>query len=350
MVFNILQNIFLFKGCCFEDLEDLNIYSYPSDVININDEEIIVKILDVHKLEGANDYSKEKSVESKIIETIKYKFNEPVPLIINNLNLFTIRINGKYIIGLILDVNDNPFDYKDFLKETLFELLNNHRSNPFETEFEIDNFLIALFIDLRRYGDEVIEKQRKVEFEFQEYFVKAFIYGIDEVGKSSLVRRIKTGEFSENFFTPTRKFNIEYVQDEEKRVLALWDMPGQYSFRKKWLIGLQDSNFLIYMFDVANQLRFEEAKSEFWKIINRYDIVGVPLLILGNKVDLLETESQLGREGLTRLKNELMDYFEFERIENREWQFLLTSVKTNKNMSQVVDFIFSSFDTEKTVL
>ena len=163
-------------------------------------------------------------------------------------------------------------------------------------------------------------------------------------------RRIKSGEYSDNYFAPTKKFDIEYVQKAEMGVLAVWDMPGQNIFRKKWLVGLQDSNIIIYMIDVANQIRFEESKREFWKFINRFELVGVPLLILANKVDLLNHSDKINVEQLKRSRNEIMSFFEFDKIRNRDWKFLFTSVKTNFNIKSVIELIYDMIQVRQNPL
>jgi ADP-ribosylation factor-like protein 8 len=156
---------------------------------------------------------------------------------------------------------------------------------------------------------------------------------------------LKTGKYNDNYFTPTRKFNIEYIKREDgDPLVAFWDMPGQRSFRKKWLIGLQDSNVIIFMVDIANQLRFEESKREFWRIISRYELAGVPLLIIGNKVDLLNHRAQDNREQIERTKKEIYQFFEFNKIQDRKWNFILISVKTNFNMKKAVEIVYDLVD------
>jgi len=217
--------------------------------------------------------------------------------------------------------------------------LNVEEFFSFDDEIEIESLLLTMFIDIRRYGDEFVEHKPLIDFQYHESFIKVFLFGIDDVGKTSLVRRIKTGEFDENYFKATRKFKIEYIPGDEKGLIAFWDMPGQQNFRKKWLMGLQDSNIIIFMIDIANQLRFEESKKEFWKIINRYDLFGIPLLILGNKGDLIQHSIENKDSACIRLKNEIEDYFEFDKIENRDWKLILISVKENYNINVVMESI-----------
>ncbi|MEE9377789.1 MAG: ADP-ribosylation factor-like protein [Candidatus Lokiarchaeia archaeon] len=321
----------MFKGKKIRDLEDLNIYSYPSDIISIKDKILINKIIKGHD---------EDKCWQKINST-QFKIAEPVAQYINDLNIYTSCINGKIIIGLIFDNEDNPYDYKEIYKELLNEFLNNGNGYSFDDEIEIDNLLISMFIDIRRFGDEVIEKPPEIEYHYQrETFFKIFLFGIDEVGKSSLVRRLKTGEFNDNFLTPTRKFSIDYIPIEEKGLFAVWDMPGQKAFRSKWLKGLQDSNIVLYMIDVANQRRFEESRNEFWNVLNKDELNGTPLLILGNKTDLVSLTKEKNDEQLANLKEELTSFFNFNNIKSREWNFLFTSVKTNFNIDNVIPAIF----------
>ena len=283
------------------------------------------------------------SNQKKNQELYHFTLDSPVPQVIDGLNVYTSCINSKMIIGLIFDKEDNPFDYKEIFEDLSNEMLNNERCCKFEDEMEIENFLITLFIDIRRYGDEFVEKTSEISFKPIGIFVKVFLFGIDDVGKTSFVRRIKTGEFIDNYFTPTRKFNIEYVQ-KQHGYLAIWDMPGQRAFREKWLKGIQDTNIIIYMIDVANQLRFEESKRELWNFLNKHDSSGIPLIILGNKSDLIKKPEEQ-ENTLFRTKQEIIDFFEFDRINDRDYFFFFTSVKTNYNMNEVLSTLFNSLKT-----
>ena len=341
----MLNNIFLFQGKNFHNLDNLDIYSYPDEIINSNTDNIrkiiyghdhgyLIQQNRTRNSSPNNHYNPNNNLKKN-----QYIIDTPVPQVIDELNIYTTCINRKIIIGLIFEKDDNPYDYKNIFEELLNELLVTENTCSFEDEIEIENLLLTIFIDIRRYGDEYIEKRPEIEFHYDESFTKAFLFGIDDVGKSSLVRKIKTGEFSDNYFIPTKKFNIDYVQKEDV-LLAIWDMPGQQTFRQKWLIGLQDSNIIIYLIDVANQIRFQESKNEFWKIINRYDLAGVPLLILANKTDLLNSSGEENNTHIDRLKIELVEFFEFEKIKNREWKLIFTSIKTNYNIDAVIDSIF----------
>ncbi len=327
----MLNNIFLFKGKKFQDLKDLNIYCYPNEIISINDKSLVNKIIKEHDKENINE--KTNSNHSII--------DKPIAQFIKELNIYSSCIDGKIIIGLIFEEDDNPYDYKEIFEELLSETLNRGVKYSLDDEIEVENLLISMFIDIRRFGEEVIEKSSEIDYYYQsDSFFKAFLFGIDDVGKSSLVRRLKTGEFNDNCFTPTKNFNIEYIKPESgNELVAFWDMPGQLYFRKKWLIGIHDSNILIFMVDIANQRRFVESKRELWNVLNNHKLDGIPLLIIGNKIDLLNYSQENYDTQLQNLKDELSQNFDFDTIKNREWTFLFTSVKTSFNVDNVIPTI-----------
>jgi len=341
----VLSKIFLLKRKNSHDLNNLDIYSYPEDIDKKENNEIVLKIIHGHdhgSLENpcCDDITTLKKNKNTNTNSKPFVISSPVSQIIGDQNIYTVCVNSEMLIGLIFGKDDNPFDYKEIYEDLTNELLNSERCCSFKDDIEIENFLITLFIDIKRFGDETLEKVPEVSYQPSGLFTKVFLFGIDEVGKSSLTRRFKTGQFNDNFFTPSKRFNIEYVQREDG-LLSIWDSPGQSTFRERWLIGLQDSNIIIYMIDVANQLRFEESKREFWKIFNQNEFKDIPLLILGNKIDLINHNTHDSNESLERTRNEIIEFFEFEKLENSNWKFVFTSVKTSYNIEKALNTIFT---------
>jgi small GTP-binding protein len=341
----VLLKIFLLKSKDSHDLNNLDIYSYPEDIDNEENNELVLKIIHGHdhasridpKCEEANKINQQNKNANPFL------ISGPISQIIGDQNVFTICINSEMLIGLIFENEDNPFDYKEIFEDLSHELLNTERSCSFKDDIEIENFLITLFIDIKRFGDETLEEAPEVSIHPSGLFTKAFLFGIDNVGKTSLTRRIKTGQYNDNFFTPSKKFNIEYIQREDG-LLSIWDSPGQSSFRERWLLGIQDSNIIVYMLDVANQLRFEESKREFWQIFNQNEFIDVPLLILGNKIDLINENNRNSSEPLERTRGEIIDFFEFEKLKTKSWEFIFTSVKTNYNIEKALSIIFKQVE------
>jgi len=341
----LLTKIFLLKGKNPQNLNHLDIYSYPEDLTRKEDLNFIQKIISGHekgekyKPHNLNNNNNQKlDLIQKICK--EFTISSPVPQNIDKYNIFTLCINSTILIGLIFEEDDNPYDYKEIFEDLANELLNAEKCCYFEDEMEIENFLITLFIDIRRYGDEILDKYPKISIHPAGISAKVFLFGIDNAGKSSFIRRIKTGQFNDNYYSPTRKFNIEYLQ-KPSGVYSFWDMGGQFIFREQWLNGIQESNIIIYMIDVANQIRFEEAKKELWNIINKYDFSDALLVILGNKVDLIKNINNPDNHQIERIENEIIDFFELEKLANIDWKFILTSVKTNYHIDEVVNIVLN---------
>ncbi len=75
--------------------------------------------------------------------------------------------------------------------------------------------------------------------------------------------------------------------------------------------------------------------------MNRDDLFGIPLLIVGNKVDLIKSLEKSRENQLEKLKEELFDFFNFKNINNRDWALLFTSVKTKYNIDAVIHQVFN---------
>jgi small GTP-binding protein len=328
-------------------LEKLNIFNYPGNILTIEDKDLIRKIIYQHDHgELIQKYSRRLKYKShnnnKTNHITPYVIDDPIHQQIGEYNILTTCLNGKIIVGLIFEQNDNPYDYRDYFTEQLHDYLNSESNLTIKKELEIENLMISLFIAIRRYSDEVLEEEAPEGYNFQEeLYIKVFIMGLDNVGKSCFVRRIKTGEYEDGYFMPSREFNIEYIK-RDKGLLALWDMPGQANFRKRWLLDKQDSNIYVFMIDAANEQRFKEAKVELWRFIRNINNDKVPLLILGNKIDKIMKLEDLERSKVISevLEKEIIDFFDLNTIENRRWKVFLTSVKKDYNLDKVIEQIF----------
>lgn len=209
-----------------------------------------------------------------------------------NQNVLVVPLPHHQVLGLIFDLNSNPLDYRN----ELVRLLNEYLLKSFLQEHSEDTernhlLLLTLFIDLRKYGSELIsfqEPQNKVQTFNGVPMIKVFVYGLNNAGKSSLMRLLSTGKFDHDYFAPTKKFRITNLRLESGAKLVFWDMPGQKIFRNDWLRGAQASNILLFVLDSAEKASFDEASKEFWRMAEMYELQGLPIVILINKIDLLD--------------------------------------------------------------
>lgn len=111
------------------------------------------------------------------------------------------------------------------------------------------------------------------------------IIGLDNAGKTSFSHLLSTGRLS--IHPPTLQPLTQEVNVSRFSV-KVYDLGGHEGARRLWGDycgnGLVDG--IIFIVDVGDFERFEEAKVEFNKIRNDPGLAKVPLLILGNKIDV----------------------------------------------------------------
>jgi small GTP-binding protein len=198
-----------------------------------------------------------------------------------------------------------------------------------------------LFIDLRRYTEESLifeDIPNRIAYFNNTPMIKVFVYGIDNAGKSSLMRLLTTGKFEFDFFPPTKKFRISHVKLDSGATLVCWDMPGQKIFRPDWLRGAQASNILLFVLDLADTTRYEEAKAEFWNMVNLYELQGLPILFLANKTDLVSSPPK------DEAKN-LEEIFGLQKLHLRSWKILFSSLPERKGISELINWMEDQSET-----
>lgn len=112
---------------------------------------------------------------------------------------------------------------------------------------------------------------------------KAIFIGLDGAGKSTIIDFLREGRFIQH--TPTmgkRKLEI----DVEGTRISMFDMGGQQSFRDLWFGEIKTAKCVVFVIDEAAQHRFEEALTEFEKILPEIKKRNLKLLIIANKHDL----------------------------------------------------------------
>ncbi|KAA0195700.1 ADP-ribosylation factor [Fasciolopsis buskii] len=110
------------------------------------------------------------------------------------------------------------------------------------------------------------------------------LVGLQYSGKTTFVNVIASGQFVEDMI-PTVGFNLRKVT-KGNVTIKLWDIGGQPRFRSMWERYCRGVNAIIYMVDSADQDKIEAARNELHSLLDKPQLVGIPVLVLGNKKDL----------------------------------------------------------------
>ncbi|EAY22076.1 Ras family protein [Trichomonas vaginalis G3] len=126
-----------------------------------------------------------------------------------------------------------------------------------------------------------IENSADMEF-------KVVLVGDGYVGKTSIINRFYSDHFSTNE-PPTIAASflpIAMNKNGKRVVLNIWDTAGHEKFHCLVPLYARAANTLIVVFDLTNEMTFENAKEWYTKTI--LDVGQIPVCILcGNKLDLM---------------------------------------------------------------
>ncbi len=128
--------------------------------------------------------------------------------------------------------------------------------------------------------------------DYKKFFFKTIIAGEGGVGKTTLLHQYIRGEFRpEVQSTIGSNFFVKYVKIPQANniiTLQIWDLAGQARFRWVRQAFYKGTRGIVYMFDLTHYESFE--KLNFWKEEIESTVGIQPSILVGNKLDLLETE------------------------------------------------------------
>ncbi|MEM2329716.1 MAG: GTP-binding protein [Candidatus Jordarchaeales archaeon] len=148
------------------------------------------------------------------------------------------------------------------------------------------------------------------------YNFKVLVVGDGGVGKTSLTLRFTTGSFKENYM-PTLGVNFYSKTVDVEGVLVkltVWDTGGQERFKPLLPNYFKGGQGSLVVFDVTDSESFKSV--EGWVKQVKHYCGDVPIVIVGNKIDL-SSERKISREEAARLADRLSaPYFESSAKEN----------------------------------
>ncbi|KAL2906503.1 ADP-ribosylation factor-like protein 8a [Bienertia sinuspersici] len=137
------------------------------------------------------------------------------------------------------------------------------------------------------------------------------LIGLQNAGKTSLVG-----------------FNMKKVT-KGNVTIKLWDLGGQPRFRSMWERYCRAVSAIVYVVDAADHDNISISRSELHDLLSKTSLSGIPLLVLGNKID---KPGALSKEGL-------MDQMDLKSITDREVCCFMISCKNSTNIDAVIDWL-----------
>ncbi|KAJ8418557.1 hypothetical protein AAFF_G00000560 [Aldrovandia affinis] len=153
---------------------------------------------------------------------------------------------------------------------------------------------------------------------------RVVVFGAAGVGKSSLVLRFVKGTFRETYI-PTVEDTYRQVISCDKNIctLQITDTTGSHQFPAMQRLSISRGHAFILVYSVISRQSMEELQPIYEQIcqIKASDVLGIPIMLVGNKTDETHREVQASEgEGLAA-----------------RWKcsFMETSAKTNYNVQEL---------------
>jgi Ras-related protein Rab-23 len=165
------------------------------------------------------------------------------------------------------------------------------------------------------------------------YIFKITVIGDGEVGKTSLIKKFTKGSFKEDYIKTIGAQFSKYDKniDNDEITLFLWDIAGQDEFHFLRPSFFKESKAAIIVYSLEeNKL----GRESFKNITNWHNDIkqfcgDIPILVFGNKVDLVDEES-LDEANILKLvkKRKFLGYYR-------------TSAKTGKGVTSAFHAIIT---------
>ena len=125
--------------------------------------------------------------------------------------------------------------------------------------------------------------------------------GLDNAGKTTLLRRIKDDVVG--VYQPTFHPNYDDLVVGNVK-FRTYDLGGHKSSRPLWSTYLEEIDGIVFIVDASDSSRFNEAKNELNRLLCKDNLTKIPILVLGNKIDLPKAVSEGGlRNSLSLAQN-----------------------------------------------
>ena len=168
---------------------------------------------------------------------------------------------------------------------------------------------------IRETGEKIerkLDKLQLIKIESGEYAYKLILGGEGGVGKTSMVHRFVDDSFQTDYKstigTSIMKKQCNFEDLDSKVRFVMWDLAGQAQFQRVRQTYLSNAEAGILVFDVTRKETFDAVNKWFEEIMGVSK--SISLILVGNKIDLVEDRKVTKEEAEALAKKLNLSYFE----------------------------------------
>jgi len=147
--------------------------------------------------------------------------------------------------------------------------------------------------------------------------IRISMLGDSTVGKTSIINAFLNIEFSNTLLSNIGVEKTEtkmIMKDGNEMKIIIWDTAGQERFHSIATGTIKNSQGIVVSFDLTNRKTFENVVK--WLEDIRDNNNKIPIILFGNKCDLVEKREVEDEEAQEFAKNNNLEYFETSAKEN----------------------------------
>jgi Ras-related protein Rab-1A len=151
-----------------------------------------------------------------------------------------------------------------------------------------------------------------------DYLFKILLLGDSGVGKSSLLIRYIDDNYDEHVnATIGVDYRIKILNLHDKNIkLQLWDTSGQEKFKSITKAYYRGTHGVIVLYETSDRNSFNNVKTWIDEIREISEIEDIPIILVGNKIDLKTRKEVLYEEGKEFADEMNVEFFEISAKDN----------------------------------